>query len=325
MGKNIELNDLSKFRTELMGFSTLLILICHSIAYVEMPRILYYGLSLGNLGVDLFLFLSGMGMWYSISNYSRSEIHWYCDRYKKLFIPYLVSLLPLEFVQFALGKQLEHGIANWLFGITSLRFYVSHNAAWFIAALIPLYLFAPIFYKFIRLYHWKASIFLIILHYIILVIPLDFSSDLVNNICSNIQFVAIRATCFILGMALGKYIKEKKTISVLWLLGLIAVGVVAVIITRHFVYGYFYFTLPLLYLFIYIIKHCCMQIGRFARFMGTISLESYIINGVLPKLLISLFVWLKLPVVNNLLPYLLSCVLGLLLGYVFHKISEKIL
>lgn len=290
-----------------------------------MPRILHYGLSLGNLGVDLFLFLSGMGMWYSLSNFSISGIRWYCDRYKKLFIPYLVPLLSLEFVQFIFGKQLEHGIWNWLFGITSLRFYVSHDAAWFIAALIPLYLFAPIFYKLIKRFRWNASILLIILHYAILFIPLEFSSELANNVCSNIQFVAVRAICFVLGMALGKYIKEEKTISILWLLVLTVVGVSTVAVTRHLVYGYFYFTLPLLYLFIYFIKHCNTYIGRFTRFMGTISLESYIINGTLPKLLISLFVWLGLPAVHNLFPYLLSCILGILLGSVFHRISKIIL
>lgn len=65
--KTIHLGDLSRYRTELMGLSAVLILICHAYAYVELPEVVRYMLSLGNMGVDLFLFLSGMGMWYSLS------------------------------------------------------------------------------------------------------------------------------------------------------------------------------------------------------------------------------------------------------------------
>ena len=69
--KKIQLNEISLFRTELMGLSAILILICHSIAHIEMPVLLRYTLSFGNIGVDLFLFLSGMGMWYSLSKMYR--------------------------------------------------------------------------------------------------------------------------------------------------------------------------------------------------------------------------------------------------------------
>ena len=67
MNKYFQLSKISEYRTELMGMSAMLILICHSVAYIEMPRILHYVLSLGNIGVDLFLFLSGMGMWFSLT------------------------------------------------------------------------------------------------------------------------------------------------------------------------------------------------------------------------------------------------------------------
>lgn len=66
MVKYVNLGDLSRYRTELMGLSALLILICHSTAYIDMPSIVVYALSVANIGVDLFLFLSGMGMWYSL-------------------------------------------------------------------------------------------------------------------------------------------------------------------------------------------------------------------------------------------------------------------
>lgn len=64
---SVNLVDLSRFRTELMGISAMLILLCHSTAYIAMPIGVMYALSVANIGVDLFLFLSGVGMWYSLS------------------------------------------------------------------------------------------------------------------------------------------------------------------------------------------------------------------------------------------------------------------
>ena len=62
------LGDFSVYRTELMGVATLMILVCHIVAYVPMPMSLYYILAFCDIGVDIFLFLSGMGIWYSIDN-----------------------------------------------------------------------------------------------------------------------------------------------------------------------------------------------------------------------------------------------------------------
>lgn len=323
--RNFNLGDISRYRTELMGFSAILILFCHSIAYIKMPQVLYYAISFGNIGVDIFLFLSGMGMWYSFSKSDKSIIKWYGDRYKKLFVPYLNVVLSIEIVNFALGKQLEHGIWNWLFGISSLRFYVSHDAAWFIAALIPLYFFSPWFYCLIKKYRWKAASILIILHYIILFIPPESSSELFNSIVKNIQFVTVRATCFVLGMALGQNIKEDKSISAIWMIIAVVMGGAAVVLTRHLVYGYFFFTLPLLYVFCFIIQKGIVWLRWCAKFMGKISLESYIFNGALPTLMISAFLTLNIPTANNFYPYIVACALGTILSYVFHRISERIL
>ena len=64
------LNQISKYRAELMGVSTLLILLCHAAGNdVLMPKWLMYVVAQGQLGVDIFLFLSGMGLYYSLSTH----------------------------------------------------------------------------------------------------------------------------------------------------------------------------------------------------------------------------------------------------------------
>ena len=70
----VKLGELSIFRTELMGISALLILICHLYGYVDLSVTVQYILSLGNIGVDCFLFLSGVGMWNSLLKVKSREI-----------------------------------------------------------------------------------------------------------------------------------------------------------------------------------------------------------------------------------------------------------
>jgi len=68
MSMQINIRDISTYRTQLMGVATLMIIACHAPASgVVMPRILSFALNLGNYGVDIFLLLSGLGVYYSLS------------------------------------------------------------------------------------------------------------------------------------------------------------------------------------------------------------------------------------------------------------------
>lgn len=61
-------NQISKFRPALMGIATILIFIVHAPDNgVMMPNTLKTICALGALGVDLFLLLSGFGLWYSLN------------------------------------------------------------------------------------------------------------------------------------------------------------------------------------------------------------------------------------------------------------------
>ena len=331
MNKNASLGDLSLYRTELMGFSALLILLCHSSAYIDMPSILAYILSAANIGVDLFLFLSGMGLWFSLSKFSRDSFsgggifHWYIDRYVKLFVPYLLSIIFVIISREMIGNPPAHGFWDYVLYITSFRFYLSHDAPWFIAVIIPLYLLTPVFFFLIKKFRWYAATIVIFMMWAVLFIDEQSSSDLRNGILENVQFVSVRATSFVFGMALGQSVKSKCHIRLRWLIVLASLGAIVLLLSRHLVYGYFFFTLPVLCLMTCVLKYCNVLLVSFIRFMGTISLESYILNGSLPFIMIKLFAVIGISFQNNLLPYMAACVVGTALGWFIRIFSSIIL
>lgn len=86
---------LSKYRTELFGLSTVGILIVHSNdviqaggALAELIRKLF---AFGGVAVYVFVFLSGIGLYYSMSGKAgHSVLQFYQRRLSRLLMPYLL-------------------------------------------------------------------------------------------------------------------------------------------------------------------------------------------------------------------------------------------
>ena len=74
-------NSLTEYRNELFGIATLMIVLCHSVSIVPFPESLGHLISYGTMGVNIFLFLSGIGLYYSLKNNGD-----YLEFYKKRFV-----------------------------------------------------------------------------------------------------------------------------------------------------------------------------------------------------------------------------------------------
>ena len=85
--REIELADVSRYRSELMGAAILFIILFH----VPLARSdAFFGLRrCGNIGVDMFLFLSCIGLWYSwVKN--PSVKHFYKRRLLRILPTWLI-------------------------------------------------------------------------------------------------------------------------------------------------------------------------------------------------------------------------------------------
>lgn len=73
--RNSEISLLSKYRTQLMGLAMLLILIFHTGIDVKSVNVIRSIKDIGDVGVDIFLLLSGIGLYFS---YSKNNDKKYC-------------------------------------------------------------------------------------------------------------------------------------------------------------------------------------------------------------------------------------------------------
>lgn len=148
MNSKLDLNLISKYRTTLMGIAALMIIFCHAPQYgVSMPNSISSIMLRGGLGVDIFLYLSGVGCWYSLSR-GWEQKQWYYKRLIRIFIPYLLMQFPFWAFRIFNGS---FSIVDELMVFSTVNFWLYHVGAWYVALLIPLYILTPFIYKILEL------------------------------------------------------------------------------------------------------------------------------------------------------------------------------
>lgn len=198
--QNLTLQKISKYRTALMGIATLMIIISHAPASgVIMPHIWERIMGLGNFGVDIFLFLSGIGGYYSLSKMPKKS-DYFKKRYLRLGIPYFLITTPFIITYLLMGV---YSIPDALLSFTTFDFWLEHKGAWFIAMLIPLYLLSPVFFN---LLSGKKKWWMLIILSGCIVVLCNIPTE--NSVLSNIQFAFQRVPSYLVGMAIGEYCKS---------------------------------------------------------------------------------------------------------------------
>lgn len=313
-----------------MGFATLMIIVCHASASdVLMPYWLNRLMDQGNYGVDIFLLLSGLGLYYSLkknpTNTITEGINYYKKRGYRILIPYWMVYVPYCVIFFLLGLYTK---IDSLLCLSTLEFWLYHRGAWFVSLILILYLLAPLLYKVLDK---KCKWFYIFgnIALIMILCQVESGETVNDNILQNIQGALSRVPSFLIGMAIGQECQEKKQISSLWLFLL-------------FLTGYFFMkTLPhgecaiwmviplMLYIIIVALKWTeqFLWIDKILIFMGTISLESYLMNISLNSLLKELISRYGNSNIfyGHYLQYSIVIFIGISVAYYINKFSKPIL
>ena len=319
MNTNIHINlfILSKWRTELMGFATLCIIICHAVPFgIDMPYILSRILSFGNLGVEFFLLLSGIGVYFSIYNKKSNWITWYKRRFIRILIPYSIITLPFLLNSLIIG---ESSFSDFVLNYSTLSFWLYHRGAWFIALIIPIYVISPVLYFCLTKSNFRCLYLLVFIGISIMfqIIHFDY-----NSIMYNISGAISRIPCFYIGMFIGNSILKHKKIKLIYLCVYVFLSFICfTVFTKSFAYWTLIFIVipPLCLIFsqFQIIKSCFY-------FLGHISLESYLTNIFIGGL-IKRYCYLfdnNFGEISKIIAYSLVAIIGILFASIVSKISS---
>lgn len=228
-----------------MGVSALMIILCHAPHYgVEVSGLLRKFLVFLNIGVDIFLFLSGMGCYFSLTK-SHGYFSWLKKRFIRIFIPYTIVLLTLRMP----GILVDHASwSEWLLYYSTLRFWTHHDGMWFVALLVLLYQLAPFIYQILNNSRRRAltAVMLIILCLAITHISIIDTVDMVTSVMANLKGVFKHTVSFIIGMYIAPYVKENIKVNSLCVIGVSALGCILFHFLMKEIYYSWLYVLPIL-------------------------------------------------------------------------------
>lgn len=311
----IEISYLSKFRSELMGVASILIILCHAPAHgVVSEGFLHQFLLRCDVGVDIFLLLSGLGLYFSLDKRKIKLITWYKGRYLKLFVPYLLFAVP-TYAWIAIKNQ--QSFIDFLFNLSTISYWIDGVGLWFVAMLIPLYFTSPLVYKCAKN---GNAIFLLAVTTIIAMIVGSFAVD---GFIRNVFFVIMRYPSFVLGMLCANgilsniEIKKKVCIIILFTLTMFVILRLIIHIQTSMLSVYWILCLAVLIMLEKIFTISPMFLNLFFRHIGRISLESYCTNVYWVGCIM-----LVMPIdTPSVISYTLSTFLCLIFSYGLYKVN----
>ena len=208
MLKQVDISVISEYRLELMGIATIGILMCHAIGNnVYLPGVLHILFALGQTGNSLFLFLSGFGIFYSLTGLydsNKTLLRWYKRRYARIFVPYVLWYV-VHLIRACCNPEVDW--LQFIYSFSLLKYWTHGGGPWFLSVLLPLYAVAPMIKK-VLCHNNKTARNVIVITLILTVLGLCHSEIyIINSILkATPHFIA-----FILGMAAGEYsIHHKK-------------------------------------------------------------------------------------------------------------------
>lgn len=281
-----DLSLLSKYRSALMGAAAIGIVATHSCALVEWPPLIDFMCAMGGVGVYIFMFLSGIGLYYSLKTWdgslrNGSVNNFYKNRIRRVVIPYAIIAGVWYGVKYLI---IEHSIANFLYEWTTLSFWCEHKGAWYVALLIPLYAAYPLWDKWLkqgrRIPKGIIAIMIVLITQIIL---FNFKFALFEHLSQVLQSLWV----FFLGNCMAQSVDEKQSNCVFLILPFILFYLIdkytivyTFIPTRPIVYAFkgVILLIVLAFLFDLINRLKLSIITKALGKVGTVSLELYLAN-----------------------------------------------
>ena len=293
---------IKKYRSEIMGIATIMILLGHSVFYGK--GFVNYGflndfITLGYSGVDIFLFLSGFGLAFSIQNNNKRTF--WKHRINRL----LPTCLCIWFLYILIHIK---SLSLMTFITPILEVYL--GGYWYIGFLIIVYLFFPWINEFASKRNGFITFFLSLFFSFLCLMPFIYQGSAVS--CNPLVCIVTRFPIFTLGMLFA--IKKFDILNIPYLnLILFILGILILIPyyekddlggNRFFTtyYCLLLLTPPVLYIYSFLLSFSNMGGAKSVlRWFGKLSLEIYLVQVTIMPLLMRKLNMMGIPPYFNVL------------------------
>jgi len=277
---------LTACRGELMGLALLWIMLFHAF-YLPVPNLLSSFKNLGYLGVDIFLFLSALGLALSLSrNGDKQGLGRYFRRRFVRILPTYWLVVGLYGVYLRLCGQIS--IKTILWTLSTLFYWVKgpNYFNWYVPALLAFYLAAPLLVFLLRRCPWREVLVAVLS---LGSVWLYFAAERSGN--GHLVDFIFRIPVFLMGLHIGLRLREGRSLTLprllCWASGLLWIPLLQAFARERYLY------LPPCFLFALVCVLLCLAVAwplnrlkeenllrRLLRTLGESSLEIYLLNVI---------------------------------------------
>lgn len=327
--------NISKYRTQLMGIAAFWVLAHHMFTElyttVSIPIVTQI-FARGNIGVDMFLVVSGMGLYVSITK-RNNVMEFYQKRIIKVIIPWLLMSIPYWIFIYILQENSDFidffkdllGISFWTEGVST---------TWYVEFVIILYLLYPFIYKVQNRNLTYVNFMIIIAVLINFLIYLFFPSWYIK-----VDKALTRVPVFLLGSIVGQLLfgKEKKeeckNILAIYMIMAILAFIVSPFIKRinHEFGVIFYFLGACGIAFVIMLFLSWMLdikkwelLNMVLVFGGKMSLEVYLLNVFIRNIMVEFDIGMKSSDSSKICSMVLASFFIIMISYIWYKFNTMI-
>ena len=283
---DIELGNISRFRAEQMGAAMFFVILFHVALDRGDP---FYGLRrCGNVGVDIFLFLSGVGLWFSWVK-TPDVRRFYRRRLLRIVPTWLVVSTAFYLPDYLGARRFSRSIVDLIGDITINWDFWLHDELtfWYVPAIMALYLVAPWYMRLVQrrpIYRWLPLLMVVWCVMVQWVLP-------IHHAVGHLEIFWSRVPIFFIGINFGEMVRTRRQLSsdAVWLLlvtFLMTFGTCLYLEqVRHghfplFVERMLYipFTVCTVLVMNRIFRRTPQWVNSAFRFVGALSLEAYLIH-----------------------------------------------
>ena len=333
----MNLRVISKYRTQLMGIACLWIMFFHNRFQWTGTNLLRTFLKQGNVGVDIFMFLSGVGLYYSLQS-GKNLGAFYWRRVIRLLIPYCLLAIPYYLWLIIIGKGKYSFIAYFLQVVFVRNGVVT---TWFIPCILAFSILFPLIY---HLQNGEVKIAGRVIHRNILtgvlcvlwLLMLLYIRAYHKILFKNTEIALTRGIAFIVGGHFGKYIKEERSMPTgTVFFSVVFILVYTLVFLKEVKLGVLwkrisYVPLSISWILTYSALLSWLKLHfdnwkmPILTFVGRRSLELYLLHIMIRKLYAFYFGFPYLTA-NGVIDYLIVIAVSIIISVPIHALNERII